>query len=66
MLPSIFLEKEDEEEFKDEEQLSARNSTMGGIKFANVVSVDKVPSERSNLPTLSYQRCEAIEYSGSG
>ena len=25
-----------------------------------------MPSELSNLPTLSYQKCETLEYSGSG
>ena len=39
---------------------------MGGIQCVNIVAVDQVPSQLSNLPTLSYQRCETMEYSGCG
>ena len=31
-----------------------------------MVEIDVVPSELSNLPTLDYQKCETMEYSGSG
>ena len=46
---------------------SLKSSMIGSpLCAASMVAVDEVPSERSNLPTLEYQKCESMEYSGSG